>query len=77
MKTHVWETLGIKDMTFHLSTRPDMRETLVNMSHRSAEDKVSAKPEKTVVARLPGLKLEGKELRERLEGKSSSATHEE
>lgn len=35
MKTNLWEPLGIKDMTFHMSTRPDMRARQANMTYRN------------------------------------------
>ncbi|KAF2128336.1 beta-lactamase/transpeptidase-like protein [Dothidotthia symphoricarpi CBS 119687] len=34
MKTNLWEPLGIKDMTFRLSSRPDMKERMADMSLR-------------------------------------------
>lgn len=45
MKTHLWAQLGIKDMVFHISTRPDMKERLADIGYRTAEGKVSATPE--------------------------------
>jgi CubicO group peptidase (beta-lactamase class C family) len=35
MQTHIWAPLGIKDMTFHLEQRPDMRARLAPMGIRA------------------------------------------
>jgi CubicO group peptidase (beta-lactamase class C family) len=40
MRQNLWEPLGIKDMTFRLSSRPDMRERMADISFR---DEVSGK----------------------------------
>ncbi|KAL5121770.1 hypothetical protein ACEQ8H_000457 [Pleosporales sp. CAS-2024a] len=40
MKTNLWEPLGIKDMTFHLSTRPDLAARLADMSVRDESGKL-------------------------------------
>jgi CubicO group peptidase (beta-lactamase class C family) len=40
MKTNLWEPLGIKDMTFNLGRRPDMKEKLADMSVRDETGKV-------------------------------------
>jgi CubicO group peptidase (beta-lactamase class C family) len=77
MKTHFWGPLGIKDMTFHLSTRPDMKERLVDMSFRTAEGKVSAEPEDPGLARMPFRTLEGKEVDGCFGGEGLFATPEE
>lgn len=37
MKTHIWDPLGVKDMTFHLENREDLRARMVSMSVRDAE----------------------------------------
>ncbi|EKG13141.1 Beta-lactamase-related protein [Macrophomina phaseolina MS6] len=34
MKQHIWGPLGIKDMTFHLSSRPDLAARLTDLSGR-------------------------------------------
>ena len=34
MKTHIWEPLGITNMTFHLEQRPDMRKRMPEVSIR-------------------------------------------
>ena len=48
MKTHIWAPLGIKDMTFHLEKREDLRERLVDMCVRdAATGKAVHKPTKT------------------------------
>ena len=47
MKAHIWAPLGIRDMTFHLEQREDLRERLVDMSERDAvTGKAVFKPEK-------------------------------
>ena len=40
MKKNIWEPLGIRDMTFFLSTRPDMSARFADMSARGADGKV-------------------------------------
>jgi CubicO group peptidase (beta-lactamase class C family) len=40
MKENLWEPLGIKDMTFFLSKRPDMKARQADMSIRNEEGKV-------------------------------------
>ena len=40
MKKNLWEPLGIRDMTFFLSTRPDMSARFADMSTRTADGKV-------------------------------------
>ncbi|KAF2115080.1 beta-lactamase/transpeptidase-like protein [Lophiotrema nucula] len=37
MQKNLWKPLGIKDMTFFLSTRPDLKERLADMSERDPE----------------------------------------
>jgi len=37
MKSNLWEPLGIKDMTFHPSKRPDLKERMAHMSLRDPE----------------------------------------
>ena len=34
IKVHIWELLGIKDMTFHLEKREDLRGRMPDMSIR-------------------------------------------
>jgi CubicO group peptidase (beta-lactamase class C family) len=34
MRENLWEPVGVKDMTFRLSSRPDMRERMADMSLR-------------------------------------------
>ena len=36
MKAHIWAPLGIRDMSFHLEQREDLRARLVDMSERDA-----------------------------------------
>lgn len=37
MRQNLWEPLGIKDMTFKISSRPDMKERMADMSMRDEE----------------------------------------
>ncbi|KAH7087523.1 beta-lactamase/transpeptidase-like protein [Paraphoma chrysanthemicola] len=40
MKANLWEPLGIKDMTFHLSSRPDLQARFADMSARGPDGRV-------------------------------------
>jgi CubicO group peptidase (beta-lactamase class C family) len=40
MRQNLWEPLGIKDMTFHLHSRPDLRARMADMSVRDETGKV-------------------------------------
>jgi CubicO group peptidase (beta-lactamase class C family) len=40
MRANLWEHLGINDMTFFLSSRPDLKARLADMSMRDAQGKV-------------------------------------
>ncbi|KFY84259.1 hypothetical protein V500_09455 [Pseudogymnoascus sp. VKM F-4518 (FW-2643)] len=40
MKEHIWDPLGITHATFHLASRPDMKDQLMDMSTRDADRKV-------------------------------------
>lgn len=40
MKEHIWDPLGITHATFHLASRPDMKDQLMDMSTRDADGKV-------------------------------------
>jgi CubicO group peptidase (beta-lactamase class C family) len=40
MQANLWGPLGIKDVTFHLSKRPDLKERMADMSIRNEEGKV-------------------------------------
>lgn len=40
MKKNLWDPLGIRDVTFHLSSRPDMQARFADMSRRSEDGKV-------------------------------------
>lgn len=40
MKEHIWDPLGITHATFHLASRPDMKDQLMDMSTRDADAKV-------------------------------------
>ncbi|KAF2854369.1 beta-lactamase/transpeptidase-like protein [Plenodomus tracheiphilus IPT5] len=57
MKTNIWERLGIKDMTFHLSSRPDMKERMADMSLRDP----STKKARHTDTPMPYVDGEGKE----------------
>ncbi|KAF2652332.1 beta-lactamase/transpeptidase-like protein [Lophiostoma macrostomum CBS 122681] len=37
MRANIWEPLGIKDMTFHLSQRPDLAQRMADMSKRASD----------------------------------------
>jgi CubicO group peptidase (beta-lactamase class C family) len=37
MKEHIWKPLGIKDATFYLSSRPDLKERMADQSGRSED----------------------------------------
>ena len=37
MREHLWAPLGIKDMTFNLGRRPDLKERMADMSGRDVE----------------------------------------
>ena len=56
MKANLWEPLGIKDMTFYLDSRPDMKAHLADMSIRNEEGKV-----RFTDAPMPYLNNQGKE----------------
>jgi CubicO group peptidase (beta-lactamase class C family) len=40
MKANLWEPLGVKDATFHLSTRPDLKARMADMSVRNEAGKM-------------------------------------
>lgn len=40
MKKNLWDPLGMRDVTFHLSSRPDMQARFADMSRRSEDGKV-------------------------------------
>ncbi|KFY64220.1 hypothetical protein V496_03395 [Pseudogymnoascus sp. VKM F-4515 (FW-2607)] len=40
MKEHIWDPLGITDATFHLASRPEMKDQIMDMSTRNADGKV-------------------------------------
>jgi CubicO group peptidase (beta-lactamase class C family) len=50
MRRHIWEPLGIKDMTFFLSTRPDMQARVAHMTQRIPSDNSTAHEEVLVYA---------------------------
>ncbi|KAF2012474.1 beta-lactamase/transpeptidase-like protein [Aaosphaeria arxii CBS 175.79] len=59
MRKNLWEPLGIKDMTFKLSTRPDLSERRARMSKRpEGSETVGAWDEKDVNATADGSELE-------------------
>ncbi|KAF2446272.1 beta-lactamase family protein [Karstenula rhodostoma CBS 690.94] len=77
LKTHIWEPLGIKDMTFHLSRRPDMQARFAAMSYRSAGGRVAAAPENPELAKVAYLTEEGSEPEGCFGGDGLFATGEE
>jgi CubicO group peptidase (beta-lactamase class C family) len=72
MKTNLWEPLGIKDMTFFPSSRPDMKARLADMSLRNEEGKV-----RYTKASMPYLDSEGNEVTECMGGQGSFTSAEE
>lgn len=77
LKTHIWEPLGIKDMTLHISRRPDMQERLAAMSYRTADGKVAATPEHPEHAISPWLTQDGSEVSACFGGQGLFTTGEE
>jgi CubicO group peptidase (beta-lactamase class C family) len=72
MKTNLWEPLGIKDMTFFLSSRPDMKARLADMSIRNEEGKV-----RHTDGRMPYLDGEGNEVKDCMGGQGTFTSAEE
>ncbi|ELR04502.1 hypothetical protein VC83_09453 [Pseudogymnoascus destructans] len=44
MQSHIWDPLGIKNITFHQELKPEVRRRLVTMTKRGARKKVWSKP---------------------------------
>lgn len=73
MRQNLWEPLGIKDMTFKLSTRPDMKERMADMSMRDeASGKVRLSTE-----RMGYLDGNGQEVEDCMGGQGVFTTPEE
>lgn len=72
MKANLWEPLGIKDTTFFLSTRPDMKERQADMSFRGEDGKV-----RFTEAPLPYTDSEGGEVKDCMGGQGTFTTAEE
>lgn len=73
MRTNIWDPLGIKDMTFHLASRPDMKERMADMSVR---DPATGKVRHTDT-RMPYLDGEGKECSDDFGGQGVFTSAEE
>lgn len=73
MRADIWDALGIKDMTFHLSKRPDMKARLADMSLRDPE---TGKVRHTGM-RMPYTDGEGKEVVDCFGGQGVFTTTEE
>ncbi|KAI8940811.1 hypothetical protein NX059_002073 [Plenodomus lindquistii] len=73
MKANIWEPLGIKDMTFHLSSRPDMKERMADMSLLDP----SSGTLRHMRTRLPFLDGEGNEIEDCLGGQGVFTSAEE
>jgi CubicO group peptidase (beta-lactamase class C family) len=71
MKKNLWDPLGIRDATFHLSSRPDMHARLADMSRRSEDGKAVHADE------LMYLDENGNEFEECFGGHGSFTTAEE
>jgi CubicO group peptidase (beta-lactamase class C family) len=52
MKTYIWEPLGIRDMTFFLSTCPDMQAKVAHMTRRLRNDDPTDPEERLVYSPL-------------------------
>jgi CubicO group peptidase (beta-lactamase class C family) len=72
MRANLWEPLGIKEMTFHPSSRPDMKARLADMSLRGEDGKVAFSD-----ARLPCHDGDGNEVADCMGGQGSFVSAEE
>jgi CubicO group peptidase (beta-lactamase class C family) len=66
MRANLWDPLGITDMTFYLSKRPDLKARLADMSIRNEEGKV-----RFTDGRMPYLDGEGNEVEDCMGGQGS------
>jgi CubicO group peptidase (beta-lactamase class C family) len=73
MRINLWEPLGIKDMTFHLSSRPDMKAHMADMTLRNEEGKLYFSDD----APLPYLDAQGNEIVDCLGGQGGFLGAEE
>ncbi|KAF9734004.1 hypothetical protein PMIN06_005165 [Paraphaeosphaeria minitans] len=62
LKTHILSRVGVKDMTFHLSQRPNLQERLAPFAYRAAGGLVAATPESPKHALTPWLTQDGNEV---------------
>lgn len=62
LKTHFLAPIGATDITFHLSTRPDMQARRAPYSYRTAGGRVSATPDNPADNLTPFLDHEGNEV---------------
>jgi CubicO group peptidase (beta-lactamase class C family) len=72
MKANLWEPLGIKDMTFFLSKRPDLKARMADMSIRNEEGKM-----RFTDGRMPFVDAEGKEVEDCMGGQGCFTSAEE
>lgn len=72
MKENVWAPLGIKDATFYLSARPDLKERMADQSTRTADGKLALHSE-----RMPWEAEPGKEMDDCTGGQGCFSTAEE
>ncbi|KAF2005382.1 beta-lactamase family protein [Amniculicola lignicola CBS 123094] len=73
MRKNLWEPLGIKDMTFFLSKRPDMQARLADMSKRDPETGKAVKTD----GRQPYMTADRGEVEDCMGGQGVFATPEE
>ncbi|KAF2999277.1 hypothetical protein E8E13_003874 [Curvularia kusanoi] len=73
MRQNLWEPLGIKDMTFKLASRPDMKERMADMSGR---DEKTGKVELST-ERQSFLDIDGQEVQDCMGGQGVFTTPEE
>lgn len=72
MKAHLWGPLGMQNTTFFLSSRPDMRERMADMSLRGEDGKVGFMSDN-----LPYMKADGSEVDEAFGGQGVFTTAED
>ncbi|KAF2273781.1 beta-lactamase/transpeptidase-like protein [Westerdykella ornata] len=78
MRENLWEPLGIRDMSFHLHRRPDLKARMAEMARRDEETgKVVAIEEDERVKQLPYLLEDGSEVRDCMGGQGVFASAEE
>jgi CubicO group peptidase (beta-lactamase class C family) len=72
MKENIWEPLGIKDMTFYLSKRPDLKARMADMSIRNEEGKV-----RFTDGKMPYVDADGNEAEDCMGGQGCFTSAEE